>query len=74
MEAAIQKAQHYKLTQSLITVDNEVITTYGIEGNAVKFIDASPDKEKVLEMIGRINREQLEESQFMYFIQDELDR
>lgn len=74
MEGTIQKELHYKLTESLITVDNEVITTYGIEGNAVRFPDASTNKEKVLEMIERLNREQLEESQFMYFIQDELDR
>lgn len=73
MSGTIQAQQHYRLTRSLLTVDSEVITTYGIEGNAVSFPDVSTDKEKVLEMIERLNREQLEESQFMYFIQDELD-
>ena len=74
MSSTIQSEQHYKLTESLITVNNETITTYGIEGNSVRFDDASTDKEKVIEMIERLNREQLEESQFMYFIEDEIDR
>ncbi len=64
----------YKLTQSPVTIDNKVSITYGIEGVTVDFPDVSTDREKVLEMIERLNSEQLEESQFMYFIQDELDR
>lgn len=74
MKSIIQKEQHYKLTKSIVIVDSNVITTYGIKGNTVSFPDVSTNKERVLEMIDRLNYEQLEESQFMYFIQDELDR
>ncbi len=74
MQQTIREEQNYKLTETLITVDNRTYTTYGIKGRSVSFEDASTDKEKVLEMIERLNREQLEESQFVYFIQDELDR
>lgn len=64
----------YRLTQSDITIDDKTVTTYGIAGNYVSITDVSTDKEKVLDMVERLNREQLEESQFMYFILDELDR
>lgn len=74
MQQTIREEQNYKLTETLITVDNRTYTTYGIKGRSVSFEDASTDKAKVLEMIERLNREQLEESQFVYFIQDELDR
>lgn len=74
MTETIQTEKSYKLTETLITIDEKTVTTYGIEGKSVRYPDASTDKEKVLEMIDRLNREQLEESQFMYFIQDELDR
>jgi hypothetical protein len=74
MTGATQTEPQYKLIEKQLTIDGKVYTTYGIEGKSVCFDDASTDKEKVLEMIDRLNREQLEESQFMYFIQDELDR
>ena len=74
MHTIIQPKNQYRLTESLTSIDNKPFTTYGIESDTVKFEDISTDKEKVLEMIERLNREALEESQFMYFIQDELDR
>ncbi|MBQ7961382.1 MAG: hypothetical protein IJ289_02180 [Clostridia bacterium] len=64
----------YELTQSDITVESITVRSYGISGVSVSFEDVSTDKGKVLEMIDRLNREQVEESQFMYFIQDEIDR
>ena len=64
----------YELTQSDINVESITVRSYGISGISVSFEDVSTDKGKVLEMIDRLNREQVEESQFMYFIQDEIDR
>lgn len=65
---------HYKLISSIQSADETHFTTYGIAGTNVSFEDVSPDKAKVEEMVSRINKEQLEESQLMYFIEDELNR
>ncbi len=64
----------YKLTASKITVENMEYITYGVAGECVKFDDVSLDKEKVEEMILRMNRERLDECHFMDFIKDELIR
>ncbi len=65
---------HYKLISSEQTADSIRFTTYGIAGKSTRFPDVSTDRKAVEEMIKRINAEQLEESQLMYFIEDELDR
>lgn len=64
----------YKLTTSKITVENREYITYGVEGESVKFDDVSLDKNRVEEMISRMNRERLDECHFMDFINDELIR
>lgn len=65
---------HYTLLISEQTTDSIRFTTYGIAGQNISFADVSADRSTVEEMIERINREQLEESQLLYFIEDELDR
>lgn len=65
---------HYKLLISEQTADSITFTTYGIAGKNISFADVSADRSTVEEMIERLNREQLEESQLLYFIEDELDR
>ena len=65
---------HYKLLISEQTADSITFTTYGIAGKNIRFADVSADRSTVEEMIERLNREQLEESQLLYFIEDELDR
>ena len=65
---------HYTLLISAQTADSITFTTYGIAGKNISFADVSTDRSTVEEMIERINREQLEESQLMYFIEDELNR
>ena len=65
---------HYTLLISEQTADSISFTTYGIAGKNISFADVSTDRSTVEEMIERINREQLEESQLMYFIEDELNR
>ena len=65
---------HYKLLISEQTADSITFTTYGIAGKNISFADVSTDRNTVEEMIERLNREQLEESQLLYFIEDELDR
>ena len=65
---------HYKLLISEQTADSITFTTYGIAGKNISFADVSADRSTVEEMIERLNTEQLEESQLMYFIEDELDR
>lgn len=62
----------YKLTSTEKNIYGQKILTYGITGFSVAFDDISTDRQKVSEMIERMNKEQLEESQFMYFIEDEL--
>ena len=74
MDNIREKMLNYELTQTTETFDGNTVEIYGIKGKSVSFPDVSTDKEKVLEMLERLNLEQLEESQFMYFIQDELDR
>lgn len=69
-----QAEVHYEIIESILNTDNGKCTTYGIAGREVKFEDVSTDRKKVEEMITRLNCEQLEESQFMYFISDETDR
>jgi len=64
----------YKLMSSEQSADGIRFTTYGIAGEKISFADVSTDKAAVEEMINRINTEQLEESQLMYFIEDELNR
>lgn len=66
--------KHYKLISSEQTADGIRFTTYGIAGENISFADVSTDRESVEEMINRINTEQLEESQLLYFIEDELNR
>ncbi|MBR3868120.1 MAG: hypothetical protein IKM66_02275 [Clostridia bacterium] len=66
--------KHYKLISSEQTADGIRFTTYGIAGENTSFADVSTDRSAVEEMINRINTEQLEESQLMYFIKDELDK
>lgn len=65
---------HYTLLISEQTADSISFTTYGIAGKKISFADVSADRSTVEEMIARINREKLEESQLMYFIEDELNR
>lgn len=65
---------YYTLTQSEQTADGQKFITYGIAGNNVSFADVSTDRDIVEEMIERLNREDFEESQLMYFIEDELNR
>lgn len=74
MKDKTESKPQYRLTQSCITVEDRTVTTYGIAGDSVRFDDTSTDKAKALDMVERLNREQLEESQFMYFIEDELDK
>ena len=64
----------YTLLISEQTADSIRFTTYGSAGKNVSFADVSTDRSSVEEMIARINREQLEESQLLYFIEDELNR
>lgn len=64
----------YKLIESEQSAEGIYFTTYGIAGKNVSFADVSTDRAAVEEMINRINAEQLEESQLMYFIEDELNR
>lgn len=65
---------HYKLISSEQTADSISFTTYGIAGENTSFRDVSTDRSVVEEMINRLNTEQLEESQLIYFIEDELCR
>ncbi|MBQ8210801.1 MAG: hypothetical protein IJZ35_09485 [Clostridia bacterium] len=64
----------YRLTESIITIEEKNYTTYGIAGENVSFDDVSLDKNKTKEMVDRINREQLDECHLMEFITDELNR
>lgn len=64
----------YEITETEKTVYGQSFATYGIKGKSVSFDDISTDRNKVLEMVKRMNREGLEEGQFMYFIEDELIR
>lgn len=64
----------YILTQSIITTECGTALTYGISGKTVKADDISTDKAKVEDMLGRINKEKLEECHFSDFISDETDR
>lgn len=65
---------NYALIESEQSADGQSFVTYGISGETVAFADVSTDKAVVEEMIKRLNSEQLEESQLMYFIEDELNR
>ena len=65
---------HYKLISSEQTADEIRFTTYGIAGENISFADVSENRATVEEMINRLNTEQLEESQLMYFLEDELDK
>ncbi len=62
----------YKMTVTEKNLYGHKFITYGIQGGNVRFDDISEDMKKVEEMINRINTEKLDESQFMYFIEDEL--
>ena len=62
----------YRLTETEKDIYGQHIRTYGIRGKTIGFDDISTDKQKVSEMIQRLNTEQLEECQLMYFIEDEL--
>lgn len=64
----------YTLIESIRCADGQSFVTFGIAGDNISFADVSTDKEIVEEMIDRLNCEQLEESQLMYFIEDELNR
>lgn len=65
---------NYSITQSIRYAEGKEFTAYGIKGENVMFEDVSTDRKKVEEMIDRLNREELEECHFMYFIEDETDR
>lgn len=65
---------HYSITETIQSADGKSFTSFGIAGNNIFFDDVSADRTIVEEMIVRLNREQLEESQLMYFIEDELNR
>lgn len=65
---------YYTLIESVQSVAGQSFVTFGIAGDKISFADVSTDREIVEEMINRLNREQLEESQLMYFIEDELNR
>ena len=65
---------HYSITETIQSADGKSFTSFGIAGNNISFDDVSADRTIVEEMIVRLNREQLEESQLMYFIEDELNR
>ncbi len=64
--------KHYELTVTEKSIYGQKIVTYGIKGKTAFFDDISTDKAKVSDMIERLNKEQLEESQFMFFVEDEL--
>lgn len=64
----------YEIIESTLSTENGDCPTYGIAGRKVRFEDVSTDRARVEDMVIRLNREQLEESQFMYFISDETDR
>lgn len=65
---------NYTLIESIQSAAGQSFITYGIAGDNTSFADVSTDRELVEEMICRLNDEQLEESQLMYFIEDELNR
>ena len=69
-----KKQTHYIMTETIQSADGICFTAFGIAGNKISFEDVSTDRSVVEEMINRLNREQLEESQLMYFIEDELNR
>lgn len=62
----------YDLVASELTVEDRTHITYGLSGPGVIFCDVSVDKQKVTEMLQKINNAQLEPCHFMYFIEDEL--
>ncbi len=62
----------YKMTVTEQNLYGHKFITYGIQGANIRFDDISDNMKKVEEMIYRINTEYLEESQLMYFIEDEL--
>ena len=68
------KKIHYSITETVQSADEKSFTSFGIAGNNISFYDVSADRAIVEEMICRLNSEQLEESQLMYFIEDELNR
>ena len=70
----VNQFRNYELIRSLIRTDGQIYETYGIKGKTVCFKDVSTDKSVVVDMIERLNKEKLEESQFYYFISDEIDR
>lgn len=70
----MKTSEHYTVIESTQYADGKAFTSYGIKGKDVIFEDISTDRQKVEEMAERINREELEECHFMYFIQDEIDR
>lgn len=65
---------NYTLTKSVQSAAGQSFVTFGIAGDNISFEDVSTDRAIVEEMISRLNKEQLEESQLMYFIEDELNR
>ncbi len=64
----------YELTESCMAIEGQRFITYGIKCGELRVDDISTDKNKVLEMISRINIEQLDVCHLKYFIADELDR
>ena len=73
-ENEMKKETLYSVTECSKTLYGQRFTTYGINGRNCSFDDVSTDRAKVEEMVSRMNSQQLEESQFMYFIEDELIR
>ncbi len=70
----MKKGTFYSITERKKSLYGKEFITYGIQGQNCFFDDVSTDRAKVSEMIERMNDQQLEESQFMYFIEDELIR
>lgn len=64
----------YCVVQSYAVAGGQSFQTFGIKCANAVFEDVSTDRKTVEEMVERLNREQLEESQLAYFIEDELDR
>ena len=62
------------LIVSQFVAEGNPVLTYGIKGDSVIFEDVSTDRNKVKEMVERLNNEKLEEIHFRSFIEDELDR
>lgn len=62
----------YKMITSPVTIDGKEYTTYGIEGETVRFDDVSLDRDKVRKMVETVNEVGLEECHLADYIYDSL--